>query len=741
MPAISIGVHVHAEPERLRATLASLAAHTPQPHSLLVLGDGPDAPTAAVLDNLGAIAQSSTLAPLGAPACFNRLVRASPAEIYVLLESGARVAPEWLSTLLASFEDHPHAGLAGPSTNCAWNDQCAFPRVRDSDEEIARIAEEARRKFGRICRTLEPLFSLSDFCYVVKREVIDAIGEADEGYGLGPCWEMDYNIRAARAGFAGLWVCGAYVHRSPFTARRRQEEDARFEASKRRYQDKFCGLRLSGAKTDYRNHCRGDACPNFAPAAAIRTIPANPAAVSVKEWPLVSCIMPTYDRRIFIPRSLRSFFSQDYPNLELIVVDDGPPIADLFPSDERIRYHRLPEKLTIGAKRNYACEQARGRFIVHWDDDDWYSPARVRRQIVPLLETKAQVSGTSAVFFYNHEKDQAFRYQYRGTICAWMGGLAYSKSLWESHSFEPIQVAEDVKFLAHVPPELRCDLLDPALYVAAIHAANASPKITSGAFWTPEAAETIRAILGREVSLSCPLVSCIMPTYNRRAFIPLSLACFQEQTYPNAELVVVDDGDDAVGDLLEKVPRIRYIRVNHKLHIGAKRNLACEQARGEYIAHWDDDDWYAPDRLARQLEPLRAETHDITGLVNTYMLQMPPGRFWTTSESVHRRMFVGDLHGGTLVYRRALWQNGIRYPEVNLAEDAMFIRRATEQQRRIERLANPGLFVYMRHGRNTWKFESGQFLDPQGWLPASAPPGFSFALIEAYRSACLSATA
>src|SRR5207245_1767146 len=156
-------------------------------------------------------------------------------------------------------------GLAGPSTNNSWNEQCAFPRSGNKAAEIAATAIQAEAKFGNEVRTLEPLYSLADFCYAVRREVIGAVGAADEGYSLGPCWEMDYNMLAARAGWRGVWACAAYVHRAPFTARRKFEEARRFQASKRRYQNKFCGTRLRGEKTDYREHCRGDACPNFAP--------------------------------------------------------------------------------------------------------------------------------------------------------------------------------------------------------------------------------------------------------------------------------------------------------------------------------------------------------------------------------------------------------------------------------------------------------------------------------------------
>src|SRR5262249_35755807 len=132
-------------------------------------------------------------------------------------------------------------------------------------DDIARTAAEAASTFGSETRVLSPLHSLADFCYVVRRSVVKRVGAADEGYEIGPCWEMDYSIRAARAGFRAVWACASYVHRSPFTQRRRVQEARSFEASKQHYQDKFCGARLRGEKQIYRQHCRGDACPNFAP--------------------------------------------------------------------------------------------------------------------------------------------------------------------------------------------------------------------------------------------------------------------------------------------------------------------------------------------------------------------------------------------------------------------------------------------------------------------------------------------
>jgi hypothetical protein len=98
-------------------------------------------------------------------------------------------------------------------------------------------------------------------------------------------------------------------------------------------------------------------------------------------------------------------------------------------------------------------------------------------------------------------------------------------------------------------------------------------------------------------------------------------------------------------------------------------------------------------------------------------------------------MFVGDVHGGTLVFRRAIWTGGVRYPELDLAEDARFLQLATAAGRRLKKLDNQGSFVYLRHSRNAWRFDAGSFLDPGGWRQGIAPNGFTNETLEAYAAA------
>lgn len=748
MSGVCIGVHVHAEPEQLLATLAALRTHTPEGVRLFLLPDGPDEPTRRLLATLADLPQLGTDAPRGPPACFNRLAAATDDPLLVLLESGALVTPGWLDRLRRALARNPTHGLAGPSTNLSWNEQGAFPGRHGTREAILATAAEAAQRFGEQVRTLTPLHSLADFCYAVRREVITAIGGADEAYGLGPCWEMDYNIRAARHGFVGVWACAAYVHRTPLTERRRQNESQHFEASRHRYQDKFCGLQLRGERLTYAAHCRGDACAEFAPLPLLRSheplpiaTPSRATAATVSsEAPLVSCIMPTCDRRLFVPQAIRYFLRQDLSNIELIIIDDGTDVvADCVPTDPRLRYYRLQGRQTIGAKRNLACQLARGKFIAHWDDDDWYPPQRLSRQLDGLRHSGASLCGSSQELFWEPTTDRAFHYHYQNPEPVLVGtSLFYRKSLWQRFPFPDIQIGEDVRFVRAQSTAMH-DLSDPTLCIGIIHRCNTSPKNTQGLFFRPYPNSEIHQLLGDDLRFyqaksAGPLVSCIMPTRDRRAFIPLAIEHFLAQDYLNRELIIVDDGATAIGDLVTQLPSIKYIRVPSHLSIGEKRNLACREARGEIIAHWDDDDWYSPGRLSWQLAPLLADTADITGLELRFVLVLPEGVFWTTDAQLHQRMFVGDVAGGTLVYRRSIFTGGVRYPDVSLAEDAAFLRNAQRQGRRLARLKNPGVFIYVRHSRNTWRFEAGRFLDPAGWTKIVPPAEFTEQTLARYRA-------
>jgi glycosyltransferase involved in cell wall biosynthesis len=217
--------------------------------------------------------------------------------------------------------------------------------------------------------------------------------------------------------------------------------------------------------------------------------------------PLVSCIMPTFDRRTFIPRAITYFQRQDYPNKQLVVIDDGTDeIADLIPADERIQYIRLPQRLSVGAKRNLACEQSDAPVIAHWDDDDWHAPHRLKHQVDHLIASKAAICGLNNLLFFDTRDGRAWQYNYPEGQRAWLSGssLIYTRAFWATHRFPEINVGEDGCFVWSAAPKQLTAMADSTFHVGIIHGTNVSPKHTGGRWWQPHPVDDIRRIVGND---------------------------------------------------------------------------------------------------------------------------------------------------------------------------------------------------------------------------------------------------
>ena len=128
----------------------------------------------------------------------------------------------------------------------------------------------------------------------------------------------------------------------------------------------------------------------------------------MNRYPFVSILTPTYNRRHFIPQYLRLLRSQNYPGkFEVIIADDSDmSIRDVLGGDEIIQYHFFKEKMSLGFKREFLCQQAKGDILVHMDDDDYYSPHRVTHAVDMLTKAENLIAGASQCFFYNTFNDE-----------------------------------------------------------------------------------------------------------------------------------------------------------------------------------------------------------------------------------------------------------------------------------------------------------------------------------------------
>ena len=111
-----------------------------------------------------------------------------------------------------------------------------------------------------------------------------------------------------------------------------------------------------------------------------------------------------------------------------------------------------------------------------------------------------------------------------------------------------------------------------------------------------------------------PIVSVIIPTYNRAHLIDKAIKSVLNQTYQDFEIIVVDDGStDNTNEVLKNFTdsRIHYIFHTSNLGVSAARNTGIKTSQGEYIALLDSDDDWLPEKLDKQVDVLQNESSEV----------------------------------------------------------------------------------------------------------------------------------
>ena len=110
---------------------------------------------------------------------------------------------------------------------------------------------------------------------------------------------------------------------------------------------------------------------------------------------------------------------------------------------------------------------------------------------------------------------------------------------------------------------------------------------------------------------SAPLVSVVIPVFNRSNVLRRAIASVYAQTFKDYELIIVDDGSthpiaDVIADELKQA-NTHLFRHETNRGAAASRNTGCRKARGDYVAFLDSDDEWTTDKLARQLTFMKSE--------------------------------------------------------------------------------------------------------------------------------------
>ena len=190
-----------------------------------------------------------------------------------------------------------------------------------------------------------------------------------------------------------------------------------------------------------------------------------------------------------------------------------------------------------------------------------------------------------------------------------------------------------------------------------------------------------------------PLISCMMVTRERFLLARQAIQCFMHQTYPNKELVIVDDEKDSqlkAWVLALNDAKIKYVHLpDEKKSLGFLRNLAVQTATGDYVAQWDDDDISHPQRLAWQMTAMFTADTQVSFL-HRQMLWFP------------EKMFLGISHHflaeNTILCKKDLLPS---YPELRKGEDTPVCHELVEKYK-VLLCDRPLAYMYTFQSSNTW---------------------------------------
>ena len=369
-----------------------------------------------------------------------------------------------------------------------------------------------------------------------------------------------------------------------------------------------------------------------------------PLCCIAEKVPMVSVIIPCYNQAQFLRESVGSVVAQTFTDWELIIVDDGSPddtatIALSIIAEYPGHAISLLRKSNGGVSeaRNAGIRKARGAYILPFDADDIIRPTMLEKT-VQLLEANPDIAiaYTDITHFgavnctiqaaefdaakipINNQLNCCSLYRYEAwECCGGYNSLVIGYEDWDfwvsctAHGMRAARIPESL-LLYRVKQEslytsaltrdaelrARIVLNHPTLYSSNV-ISEAQRRLTS----FPE-----------PMLPGAPLITVIVPTYNRPELLSQALRSVLDQTFQDFEVVVVNDSGIDVGPWVssfDEPERIRLLTHSHNIGSSAARNTGIRAARGKYIAYLDDDDLYYPHHLESLVEVAEKTGHAV----------------------------------------------------------------------------------------------------------------------------------
>jgi glycosyltransferase involved in cell wall biosynthesis len=215
-------------------------------------------------------------------------------------------------------------------------------------------------------------------------------------------------------------------------------------------------------------------------------------------------------------------------------------------------------------------------------------------------------------------------------------------------------------------------------------------------------------MLRSQLSISLPKlpkISCLLVTANGRfELVKRSIQCFLDQTYPNKELVIVNEGPKAYQEQIQEYVK-NYNNIicqwlDGKYKLGSLRNISIGLCDGELFCQWDDDDYCTPQRLALQYSYFYRSPKTVACYLGDQLHYYFDNSelYWDNWSDYGNRGILNErVIPGTLMCKRI----DVKYSADRAGEDSVFLNRLINKSYEVCLIKNQGfMHVYTCHGMN-----------------------------------------
>jgi GT2 family glycosyltransferase len=542
-------------------------------YEIIVVDNNSDKHTIDKLEEIQDIILIKNKINKGFPGGCNDGIKVATGDNILLLNNDTIVTRNWLDNLIAALYSNNDIGAVGPVTNSCSNFQ-TIPCEYSSLEDMLLFAEQHNKSNSNLWESRDRLIG---FALLIKKDILNNIGMLDEQFFPGNFEDDDLSLRIRLNGYKLLLCKDTFIHHFGSTSFTKESSE-RFSKTLQINEKKFL-QKWNIEKNEIFN-------PNI-----------KKINIKKEEEEIVSFIYVVNDEDLF---------EKSKSCINNLIIPNGISIEII----------KLKNENNIFSAYNKGMELAKGKYKVYLHQDTFIENINFINDLI---------------FNFNYDKTLGLiglvgakklpangiwwesSYNVGEVIESHTGSLALLKFNEPQIPFEPVEAIDGFLMATQYDIPWREDLFNgwhfydisqSQEFLRAGYKVGVPSQIKSwsihdcGVVNTKNGYEESRKIFLSEYGKKMPLVSILIPTYNRPEYLEIAIKSALSQTYTNIEIIVCDDGDSLkTKEVVGRYPTIKYFK--NEVNLGHTKNYKkCFQlANGEFIAYLMDDDEFYPSKV------------------------------------------------------------------------------------------------------------------------------------------------